>query len=88
MRNSNEYLLPYFGINTAQKSNDNQINKNLFGNEFIFNQTDLFKENNINNNSNSFKEIDFVNNMKYSASMTNILPNNNNLYNDFLQARK
>ena len=84
MKNNNEYLLPYFGINSAQKSNDNnQINRNLFGNEFIFNQTDLFKENNINNNSNNFKEIDFVNNMKYSASMTNILPNNNNLYNDF-----
>ena len=83
-KNNNEYLLPYFGINSAEKSNDNnQINKDLFGNEFIFNQTDLFKENSINNNSNNFKEIDFVNNMKYSASMTNIIPNNN-LYNDYL----
>ena len=83
-KNNNEYLLPYFGINSAEKSNDNnQINKDLFGNEFIFNQTDLFKENSINNNSNNFKEIDFVNNMKYSASMTNIIQNNN-LYNDYL----
>lgn len=87
MKNKNEYLLPYFGINSAQKSNDNnnQINKELFGNDFILNQTKLFKDNNINNNNhnNNFKEIDFVNDMKYSASMTNLLPNNN-IYDEYL----
>ena len=86
MKNKNEYLLPYFGINGAQKRDDNnnndQINKELFSNELIFNQTDIFKENNI-NDINYFKEIDLMKEMKYSSSMTNLLPYNN-IYNDYL----
>ena len=86
MKNKNEYLLPYFGINSAQKrddnNNNNQINEELFSNELIFNQTDIFKENNINNIYN-FKEIDLMKEMKYSSSMTNLLPYNN-IYNDYL----
>ena len=87
MKNKNEYLLPYFGIHNTQNNynnDNNQINKELFGNDFISNQIDLFKDDNTNNNLNNiFKEIDFVNDMKYSASMTNLLPNNN-IYEEYL----
>ena len=72
-KNQNEYLLPYFGINSAKK---NEVTNNeIVDNEYILNQTDLFKENNQVINDNGYKfEIDINKNMKNSVSMTNINP--------------
>ena len=81
-QNQNEYLLSYFGINNVKKNNANS--NDFYGNDYILNQTDLYKENKpiINNNNLNF-EIDFKKSFKNSVSMQNLNVNKNNILNDF-----
>ena len=77
-KNKNEFLLPFFGINSCPQKSNNETKKRLDA-EFILNQTELFKENYPPFNKNFNFDINIEKNMKNSVSMGN-LNSNHNLY--------